>query len=84
MNIPLIFQRNYGFYRLANPAAFCYDGEENMWQIISILFWEDRFMRNRAEIKEEAKGLVRGGRVSPLVMTALLLVIGFMLDRLWI
>ena len=39
-------------------------------------------MRNRAEIKAEAKGLVRGGRVSPLVMTALLLVIGFMLDRL--
>ena len=38
-------------------------------------------MRNRAQIKQEAKQLIRTGRVSPLVMTAILLVIGFMLER---
>lgn len=38
-------------------------------------------MRNRAEIKAEAKQLIRTGRVSPLVVTAIVLVVSFVLDR---
>lgn len=38
-------------------------------------------MINRAEIKAEAKQLVRTGRVSPLIMTAIVLVIGYVLSR---
>ena len=38
-------------------------------------------MRNRADIKYEAKMLVRTARVSPLVMTAIIMVISFVLDR---
>lgn len=38
-------------------------------------------MINRAEIKTEAKELIRSGRVSPLVATAIVLVISFVLDR---
>lgn len=39
-------------------------------------------MRNRAEIKYEAKGIMRTAQVSPYVMTLLLLAIVFLLDRL--
>lgn len=38
-------------------------------------------MRNRAEIKAEAKQLIRTGRASPLVVTAIVLVVSFVLDR---
>lgn len=38
-------------------------------------------MRERAEIKAEAKDIMRSARVSPYVMTLILLVIGFVLDR---
>lgn len=38
-------------------------------------------MRNRAEIKAEAKEILRGARVSPYLMTLLLLAAGFALDR---
>ncbi|MDE6880416.1 MAG: DUF975 family protein [Oscillospiraceae bacterium] len=38
-------------------------------------------MKNRVEIKAEARQLLRGARVSPLLMTAVVLGIGFVLDR---
>lgn len=38
-------------------------------------------MRNRAEIKAEAKGILREARVSPYLVTLLVIVIGFALDR---
>lgn len=38
-------------------------------------------MRNRADIKSEAKQILRSARVSPLVVTAIVLVIGFVLER---
>lgn len=38
-------------------------------------------MINRRQIKAEAKGLIRTGRVSPLVMTAIVLVVTLVLDR---
>ena len=39
-------------------------------------------MRNRVEIKSDAKQLIRVSRVSPLVMSALLVIITFVLERL--
>lgn len=38
-------------------------------------------MRNRVEIKAEAKGILRAARVSPIAMGAIVLVISFILDR---
>lgn len=38
-------------------------------------------MRNRADIKAEAKQIIRAAQVSPLVMTAIVLVINFVLTR---
>lgn len=38
-------------------------------------------MINRIEIKQDARALVRTARVSPLVMTAIVMAIGFVLDR---
>lgn len=38
-------------------------------------------MRKRADIKAEAKTILRSARVSPLVMTAIVMVISFVLDR---
>ena len=38
-------------------------------------------MRTRAEIKAEARGLIQTARVSPLLVTAILLAVGFLLDR---
>lgn len=42
---------------------------------------EDAAMRTRAEIKAEARGLIQTARVSPLLVTAILLAVGFLLDR---
>ena len=39
-------------------------------------------MRNRAEIKAEARQLIHTARISPLLMTAAFMAIGFVLDRL--
>lgn len=38
-------------------------------------------MKNRAEIKLEAKGIIRTARVSPILMGAIVLVISFVLER---
>lgn len=38
-------------------------------------------MRNRIEIKEEAKGILRTAHVSPLLVTAIVMAITFLLDR---
>ena len=38
-------------------------------------------MRTRVEIKAEARGLIQTARVSPLLMTAILLAVSFLLDR---
>lgn len=43
--------------------------------------WEGIFMLNRAEIKAEAKGIMRGARVSPYIVTLMVIAIGFVLDR---
>ena len=39
-------------------------------------------MRNRIEIKEEAKGILRSARVSPLLVTAIVMAVTFLLDRM--
>jgi len=44
--------------------------------------WEAEIMINRAEIKAEAKSIMRGARVSPYIMTLLVMAIIFVLDRI--
>ena len=39
-------------------------------------------MRNRAEIKHEARGILSAARVNPLLMTAIVMAVGFVLDRI--
>ena len=38
-------------------------------------------MRNRIDIKEEAKGIIRSARVSPLLVTAIVMAVTFLLNR---
>ena len=38
-------------------------------------------MRNRIDIKEESKGIIRSARVSPLLVTAIVMAVTFLLNR---
>ena len=45
------------------------------------IIWGYIFMKSRVQIKEEAKGLIRTGRVSPLIVSAIVIVVGLVFSE---